>query len=153
MRHNKKEICCLAIWLHMWLLNKSSDQAQAITFKPDKMLLENWCESERKRNGQMKGWNEFCKKISLILLLNIKATFVSNHNFINKIQYTVHIWWGSLRAGLIDSWGLTFNITSYDFWHRVFTSFVVSCSHLKLKKRFPNHQVAFLKILVMFTNP
>ena len=124
MRHNKKEICCLAIWLHMWLLNKSSDQAQAITFKPDKMLLENWCESERKRNGQMKGWNEFCKKISLILLLNIRATFVSKHNFINKIQYTVHIWWGSLRAGLIDSWGLTFNITSYDFWQSIY---IVCC--------------------------
>ena len=152
MRHNKKEICCLAIWLHMWLLNKWSDQAQAITFKPDKMLLGNWCESERKRNGQMKGWNEFCKKINLILLLSIKDTFVSKHNFIEKIQYTVHIWWGSLRAGFIDLWGLTFNIIS---WFLTRNNYIV-CRVVfapKLQKSFPNHQVAFLKTLVMFTNP
>ena len=144
MQHNKKEICCLAIWLHMWLLNKSSDQAQVITFKPYKMLLENWCESERKRNGQMKGWNEFCKKISLILLLNIKATFVSKHNFINKIQYTVHIWWGSLRAGLIDSWGLTFNITSW-FLTRSFyiVCFVVFAS--KAAEKFSESPSSFPK--------
>ena len=144
VQHNKKEICCLAIWLYMWLLNKSSDQAQAITFKPEKMLLENWWENERKRYGQMKGWNEFCKKISLILLLNRKTTFVSKHNFINEIQYTVHIWWGSLRSGLIDSWGLTFNITSW-FLTRSFhiVCFVVFAS--KAAEKFSESPSSFPK--------
>ena len=62
VQHNKKEICCLAIWLYEWLLNKSCDQA--IIFKPNKCYLKIGGKAKEREMDKWKAKMNWAKKIN-----------------------------------------------------------------------------------------